>query len=358
MDLEMQQIHTSEGAAPARPGATSRQDAVLEVKNLKTHFGLDEGLLKAVDGVSFTVRRGETLGIIGESGCGKSMTARSILRLINPPGKIAGGEILWHDPDGRTTDIAKLGKDSRALREVRGGRIAMVFQEPMASLSPVHTVGNQIMEVIFLHRTQDKREAKEIALELLAKVGMPQPSRILNTYPHELSGGLRQRVCIAMALAGRPSLLILDEPTTALDVTVQWQILRLLQDLKEEFGMAMLYITHDLGVVAQIADTVAVMYLGQIVETGTVEQLFADPRHPYTRKLLQSVPVVGRKREGRLAAIRGNVPVPINLPAACHFKGRCDHAFEPCGEAVPALGEVTPGYFVRCYLHHGERAHE
>lgn len=362
----MPQTPTSNVTPRPHTQAQTRQaqtdgEAVLEVKDLRTHFHLDEGVLRAVDGVSFAVRRGETLGIIGESGCGKSMTARSILRLVKAPGRIVGGEILWRDPDGQGFDIAKLREDSRALRELRGRRVALIPQEPMASLSPVHTIGNQILEVALLHRTRDKREAREIALQTLAKVGMPQPERILTSFPHELSGGLRQRACIAMALAGSPALLIADEPTTALDVTVQWQILRLLKGLKDELGMAMLYITHDLGVVAQIADRVAVMYLGQIVEVGPVERIFAAPRHPYTRKLLASVPTVGRKR-GRLEAIRGNVPVPINLPHACHFRGRCDDAFEPCGTTMPALREVadkTPaGHAVRCFLHHTEQEPE
>lgn len=355
----MLQTRISEAVGEGTPARTPEAGTpVLEVKGLKTYFKLDEGVLRAVDGVSFTVRRGETLGVIGESGCGKSITARSVLRLVNPPGRIAAGEVLWHGAGGPPVDLTKLGRDSRALRAVRGGGIAMVFQEPMASLSPVHTVGNQITEAVLLHRTRDKREAREIALETLEKVGMPQPARMLGTYPHELSGGLRQRVCIAMALAGRPALLVLDEPTTALDVTVQWQILRLLNDLKAEFEMAMLYITHDLGVVAQVADTVAVMYLGRVVESGPAERIFADPRHPYTRKLLRSVPVVGRRRGERLEAIRGTVPVPINLPRACPFRERCDDASPPCGGAAPALRDVAPGHAVRCFLHHSEKEPE
>ena len=333
------------------------QNTVLEVKDLKTHFFLDEGLLKAVDGVSFSVNRRETLGIIGESGCGKSMTARSILRLVKQPGRIVSGQILFHEKDGQTVDIAQLSEESRALRKIRGSRVAMVFQEPMTSLSPVHTIGNQIMETILLHRVRDKREAQEIALATLAKVGMPEPKRTLNAYPFELSGGLRQRAMIAMALAGRPSLLIADEPTTALDVTVQWQILKLMNDLKDEFDMSMIYITHDLGVVAQVADTMAVMYLGQIVEYGRVHDLFKNPLHPYTRKLLASVPTVSTKKREHLEAIRGNVPVPINLPTECRFRTRCDDAFEPCSQAIPALQEIEQGHFVRCFLHHDEAQH-
>ena len=358
----MRQTRTSEGevsSANVRDGVKdSVKDTVLEVNNLKTHFNLDEGVLKAVDGVSFSVRKGETLGIIGESGCGKSMTARSLLGLVRPPGRIVGGEILLHDQVGQTVDVAQLSEGSRALREVRGKRVAMVFQEPMTSLSPVHTIGNQIMESVLLHRTSNKREAEAEALEVLGRVGMPEPKRTLHSYPFELSGGLRQRAMIAMALAGRPSLLIADEPTTALDVTVQWQILRLMNELKDDLGMAMIYITHDLGVVAQVADTLAVMYLGKIVEVGPVGNVFKRPLHPYTRKLLQSVPTVSVKKRERLEAIRGTVPVPINLPTECHFRPRCDDAFGRCSQAVPALREVTPDHAVRCFLHHEEAASE
>jgi peptide/nickel transport system ATP-binding protein len=326
-------------------------NTVLEINNLKTHFHLDEGLLKAVDGVTFSVKQGETLALIGESGCGKSVTARSILRLITPPGKIVDGQIFVRDARGHMVDTVKLPETGEDIRRIRGKQVAMIFQEPMTSLSPVHTIGSQIMEAALLHRTKDKREAREIARTTLAKVGMPEPERILDAYPHQLSGGLRQRAMIAMALTGQPSLLIADEPTTALDVTVQWQILKLLRDLKDEFGMAMLYITHDLGVVAQIADTMAVMYLGKIVEYGSVYDVFENPLHPYTRKLLKSAPLVGEKRK-RLDAIRGNVPVPIHLPLECGFRSRCDDAFGRCSVAMPALKEKTPGHVVRCFLHH------
>ncbi|BDP43704.1 ABC transporter ATP-binding protein (plasmid) [Deinococcus aetherius] len=335
-------------AQPHQPGP------VLEVRGLKTHFKLDDGLLRAVDGVTFSVARGQTLAVIGESGCGKSVMARSILRLVKKPGFIAGGEILLHLGDS-TVDVAQLRPNSVGLRDVRGQHVSMVFQEPMTSLSPVHTVGDQIAEVVRVHRTRDRRAALEVARDTLAKVGMPDPARALRAYPHELSGGLRQRAMIAMALAARPALLIADEPTTALDVTVQWQILRLLQGLQAELGMAMLYITHDLGVVAQIADAVAVMYLGRVVEYGSVYDVFENPLHPYTRGLMKSMPALGHRGE-HLEAIRGNVPVPINLPRECPFRSRCDFAFEPCGE-LPALLEVEQGHATRCFLHHREVEH-
>jgi oligopeptide/dipeptide ABC transporter ATP-binding protein len=249
-------------------------------------------------------------------------------------------------------DVARLRPNSPGLRDVRGQHVSMVFQEPMTSLSPVHTVGDQIAEVVRVHRTRDRQAALEVARDTLARVGMPDPARALRAYPHELSGGLRQRAMIAMALAARPALLIADEPTTALDVTVQWQILRLLQGLQAELGMAMLYITHDLGVVAQIADAVAVMYLGRVVEYGSVYDVFENPLHPYTRGLMKSMPALGRRGE-HLQAIRGQVPVPINLPRECPFRSRCDHAFEPCG-GLPALHEVEPAHSARCFLHHRE----
>ena len=344
---------TSSSAAPPGDSETGR-DVVLEVRDLRTSYELDEGTLRAVDGVSFTIRRGETLGIIGESGCGKSVTARSIMRLIDPPGRITSGQILLEDDAGAWVDIVALREESRELRAIRGRRIAMVFQEPMASLSPVHTIGNQIVETVRLNRESYPARARAIAVAMLDKVGMPEPARLMDAYPHQLSGGLRQRAMIAMALSGNPSLLIADEPTTALDVTVQWQILRLMNTIKDELGMAMLYITHDLGVVAQVADTMAVMYLGKIVEYGRVTDVFANPLHPYTEKLLGSIPKIGRARTGRLEAIRGNVPTPINLPVECGFRARCDHAFARCEEHVPAIKEVEAGHFVRCFLRHDD----
>ncbi len=331
---------------------------VLSIRNLHTNFYLDEGILKAVDGIDLDIESGQTMGIIGESGCGKSVAARSILRLVIPPGRIEPeSQIILTRKDEPPVDIIKLDYDSEALRQVRGRSIAMIFQEPMTSLSPVHKVGFQISEGVLLHITKDKKEAREITLQALARVGIPNPERTIDAYPHELSGGLRQRVMIAMALACRPALLIADEPTTALDVTVQWQILRLMTGLRDEFGMTNLYITHDFGVIAQIADWIAVMYLGKIVETGDVRTIFEHPLHPYTQSLLKSIPHLGTRSRARLDAIAGNVPVPINLPVRCRFADRCPLAFAGCSDAEPALMIVEPGHAVRCFLHHKEVEH-
>ncbi|RPI92103.1 MAG: ABC transporter ATP-binding protein, partial [Chloroflexi bacterium] len=316
---------------------------------------LDEGVLKAVDGVNLDLQPGQTLGIIGESGSGKSVMARSVMRLVMPPGRIEAGSQIELNVNGQDpVDLVRLAFDSKALREIRGGSISMIFQEPMTSLSPVHKVGFQIAESALLHVTRDKNEARAITLDRLTRVGVPNPERTMEAYPHELSGGLRQRVMIAMALACRPHVLIADEPTTALDVTVQWQILRLMAELRGDFGMSILYITHDLGVVAQIAETVAVMYLGQIVETADVVTLFERPQHPYTQSLLRSIPHVGKRSRERLEAISGTVPMPINLPIRCRFADRCQLAFARCFEAEPALVAGEPGHAVRCFLHHEE----
>ncbi len=331
---------------------------VLSIRNLRTYFHLDEGVLKAVDGIDLDLEQGETMGIIGESGCGKSVAARSVMRLVTPPGRIdPESQIILSRKDESPVDIVKLGYDSEALRQVRGRSIAMIFQEPMTSLSPVHRVGDQICEGVLLHITQDKKEARQITLHALERVGIPNPERTIDSYSFELSGGLRQRVMIAMALACRPAVLIADEPTTALDVTVQWQILRLMTGLRDEFGMSNLYITHDFGVIAQIADRMAVMYLGKIVETGDVRTIFEHPLHPYTQSLLKSIPHLGSRSRSRLDAIAGNVPVPINLPVRCRFADRCQLAFADCSAAEPALVTVEPGHAVRCFLHHKEVEH-
>lgn len=329
---------------------------LLEVNELKTYFELDEGVLRAVDGVSFRVERGKVLGIIGESGCGKSVTARSILGLVRSPGRIVGGEIRLHRPDGSIVDLARLDPNGDEIRDVRGKEISMIFQEPRRSLSPVHTIGEQIVEALLLHRTQDQKEAKEIAIDMLQRVGMSHPELRFNSYPHQLSGGMCQRAMIAMALCCRPALLIADEPTTALDVTVQAQILDLMLELKGQMGMAMLYITHDLGVISEVADEVAVMYLGRIVEYAKTTQLFENPLHPYTIGLFNSLPDLLGPR-GRLQAIPGNVPIPIDLPLACGFSTRCAKAIDGfCDQAMPAMVEVEEGHYVRCFLHHEERA--
>lgn len=327
---------------------------VLWLSELKTHFSLDEGVLKALDGVSFRVVEQETLGLIGESGCGKSVTAQSILRIVPAPGMIVSGSIMLRQ-DGASVDLTALKSNGDEIRAIRGKEISMIFQEPMTSLSPVHTIGSQIEEALLLHKTTQRDEARRLAVEMLAKVGMPDPEHRVDAYPHQLSGGLRQRAMIAMALSCGPRLLIADEPTTALDVTVQAQILDLMQELQQQLGMAILYITHSLGVIAEIADNVAVMYLGKIVEYADVKTIFHEPLHPYTAALMRSIPKVGRKARTRLEAIRGSVPVPINLPRQCPFYARCTQAIVGrCDMSMPGLVEVDSGHLVRCYLHHRE----
>ncbi|TDD26864.1 ABC transporter ATP-binding protein [Kribbella turkmenica] len=297
---------------------------LLEVRDLQTHFELEDGVVKAVDGVSLTVPRGRTLAVVGESGCGKSVTARSILRLVERPARIVGGQILLYGDEPSDDPLDLLAAKDKRLREVRWSDIAMVFQEPMASLSLVHTIGNQIVEAIRLHDEIGKVAARERAIEMLGRVGIPDPKRRIDSYPFELSGGMRQRAMIAMALSCRPRLLIADEPTTALDVTTQAQILDLLQDLQQELGMAIMLITHDLGVAAQVADEVAVMYLGEVVEHGPATSVLSAPKHPYSQALVRSVPRLGQRGQARLAAVRGTVPPPYERPSGCRFHPRCD----------------------------------
>jgi oligopeptide/dipeptide ABC transporter ATP-binding protein len=330
----------------------NHSQALLEVKDLKTYFYVNEGVVKAVDDVSVSIDREETLGLIGESGCGKSMTALSILNLVPSPGKLVDGEILFHR-DGEVVDLAQLKPSGRNIRSVRGNDIAMVFQEPMTSLSPVHTIGNQIREAVYLHRTKDRQEAQQIALDMLDRVGIADPHQRIKEYPHQLSGGMRQRAMIAMALAAHPRLLIADEPTTALDVTVQAQILDLIRELQDQFHMAVLYITHDLGVIAETCHRVAVMYLGKIVELGSVRDIFHRPLHPYTVRLLKSRPRLTVGSAQRLEPIEGTVPVPLNPPALCPFLDRCPEAFGECQHGVPELLEHEDGHWVRCYLYNG-----
>jgi len=333
-------------------------DLVLSVRDLKTYFYLDEGILKAVDGVSFDVRRGETIGIIGESGCGKSVTAQSVLRIVPPPGKTLSGTIEFHR-NGSVENLIEYKPNSDQIRSIRGKEISMIFQEPMTSLSPVHTIGNQIIEAILLHITKDKKEARELAIDMIARVGIPNPQLRVDTYPHQLSGGLRQRAMIAMALSCNPSMLIADEPTTALDVTIQAQILGIIQDLQDQFHMAVMFITHNLGVIAEISEDVAVMYLGKVVEFAKARTIFHKPMMPYTESLMKSIPKVGRKARQRLEAIRGTVPIPLNLPRICGFYDRCNKAMEGvCNKAVPALKEIEEGHFVRCFLYHREEEEE
>jgi oligopeptide/dipeptide ABC transporter ATP-binding protein len=324
---------------------------LLEVNNLKTYFFVDEGVLHAVDGVSFSINPEGTLGLIGESGCGKSVTAASILRLVSPPGRLVDGEILLYR-DGSVVDLATLKPSGAEIRAIRGGEISMIFQEPMTSLSPVHTIGNQIREAIMLHRNVDQKIAHRIAVDMLERVGIANPTQRIHEYPHHLSGGMRQRAMIAMALATHPRLLIADEPTTALDVTVQAQILDLIKELQEEFGMAVLYITHDLGVIAETCDWVAVMYLGKIVEYGTVRDIFYRPQHPYTIRLLKSRPRLTFGPVERLESIVGNVPIPLDPPAQCGFVSRCSEVIAGrCDAHTPALVEQSKGHWVRCFLY-------
>ena len=322
----------------------ANSERLLEVKDLKTYFDTDEGTVKAVDGVSFHLDRGETLAVVGESGSGKSVMSLSVMRLIaTPPGRIAGGQILFEGQDIVT-------KSEREMRRIRGNDISMIFQEPMTSLNPVYTVGDQIAEAIVLHQGKSYREAMKLAAEMLDLVGIPEPGKRVKNYPHQMSGGMRQRVMIAMALSCGPKLLIADEPTTALDVTIQAQILDLMRKLQDEIGMSILFITHDLGVVAEIADRAVVMYAGRAVEEADVHSIFARPLMPYTLGLMNSIPRVDRAAEHqeRLQAIPGNVPNPLNLPEGCAFHPRCRFAQDRCKEAIPPLEDAGGGHQVRC----------
>jgi oligopeptide/dipeptide ABC transporter ATP-binding protein len=304
-----------------------------------------------VDGVDFDLPQRMTLGMIGESGCGKSVTAYSIMRTVLPPGKIVDGTLELRRAGGAYVDLATLDPFGAEIRAIRGKKIAMIFQEPMASLSPVHTIGDQIMEMALLHRTCNKKEAREIVLEMLDKVGLPNPTKRFGDYPHQLSGGMCQRCMIAQALACNPSVLIADEPATALDGTVQAQIIELIRSLQAEFGMSVLYITHDLGVIAEVANAVAVMYLGRIVEFADTRTIFKNPRHPYTQRLLKAIPALTTPTGAYLENIKGNVPVPLDPPAECGSYSRCLIAKEGlCNNAVPPLVEVEPGHTVRCFL--------
>lgn len=317
---------------------------LIQVKNLRTSFFTPEGEVRAIDGVSFEIAEGQTLGLVGESGCGKSVTSLSIMRLIqSPPGKIVGGEIIY-----RGRDLLKLNNEE--MRKIRGNEISMIFQEPMTSLNPVFTVGNQIGEAIRLHQGLGKKEARKKTIEMLRLVKIADPESRVDAYPHQLSGGMRQRVMIAMALSCNPSLLIADEPTTALDVTIQAQILELMEELQQKFGMALLLITHDLGVVAERADEVAIMYAGKIVERAKAQAIFAQPFHPYTVGLLNSLPGARGKKKRRLAAIPGVVPSPLHLPSGCRFRDRCPKAQGACADAEPQLLEKEPGHCVACYF--------
>lgn len=322
-------------------------EPVLQVKGLKTYYYTEEGVVPAVDGLDFEVEPGETFAIVGESGCGKSVTSLSILRLIpSPPGKIIDGEIIYHGQD-----LVK--KSEREMRSIRGNDISMIFQEPMTSLNPVFTVGQQIGESFRFHQQMGKAEMLKKSIEMLRLVGIPEPEHVINDYPNQLSGGMRQRVMIAMALACSPKLIIADEPTTALDVTIQAQILDLLRNLKDRINSSIMFITHDLGVIAEMADYVVVMYAGRIVEQGTAEEIFAHPAHPYTIGLMASKPVVG-KQVDKLYSIPGKVPNPINMPNYCYFKDRCEMCVNGCEGAYPHEISLTPTHKVSCYRYYPE----
>ena len=322
---------------------------ILEVEDLKTYFDTPDGVVKAVDGVSFKVYERQVLGIVGESGCGKSVTASSILQIVTPPGRLVGGHIYYHH-NGSHTDIAALSPKDTKIREIRGNDIAMIFQEPMTAFSPVFTIGNQISEAVLLHSKVGKEEARKRGIELLGHVGISAPAQRYDQYPHELSGGMRQRAMIAMALSCNPSLLIADEPTTALDVTIEAQILTLLRDIQNEYQMAVMLITHDLGVIAELAHDVAVMYLGKIVEYTDVHTIYADPKHPYTLGLLNSIPLIGPRQNRRLDVIAGSVPSALQTPKGCAFAARCPYRFERCHEDPPVV-QVGEHHSVRCWLY-------
>jgi oligopeptide/dipeptide ABC transporter ATP-binding protein len=340
-------------------------DILVELVDLRTYFHLAEGVVRAVDGVNLTIKRGRTLGVVGESGCGKSITAHSIMRIVPTPGKIEGGEILFHRSIGTSSgstvheliDLAQLKSDGPKIRSIRGNEISMVFQEPMTALSPVLTVGYQIMEAITLHQQVSKHRARELAVDMLARVKMPNPERIVDSYPFELSGGMRQRAVIAMGLSCSPSLLIADEPTTALDVTTEAQILDLMRDLQRDLDMAIMYITHNLGVIAEMADEVAVMYLGRIVEQGPVEPIFFAPKHPYTQGLLKSIPHLDEvvkidKTDRRLWTIKGVVPDPYMRLRGCTFHPRCPEFIEGvCDRVEPPIAKVGLNHIARCHLY-------
>ncbi len=325
-------------------------EPLIQVKELRTYFHTEDGVGRAVDGVSFTIAPEKTLGVVGESGCGKSVTARSIMRLIQPPGRIESGEILY-SRNGALTDLVRLDPRGRTIRAIRGNDIAMIFQEPMTSLNPVFTIGDQIIEGILLHQGVSRSEARRRAIEMLEAVAIPSPRRRIDEYPHQLSGGMRQRAMIAMALSCNPSLLIADEPTTALDVTIQAQVVDLMRQLQRDFKAAIMFITHDLGVVADIADDVVVMYLGEIVERAPVREIFHNPKHPYTQGLMGSLPSLTLPRKQRLPAIEGNVPSPFSLPGGCRFAPRCPHVMDVCRGRSPRLTDVGPEHQAACYLH-------
>ena len=341
---------------------TVDQTPLLSVRDLKVSFALDEGLVRAVDGTSFDVMPGQVLGVVGESGCGKSVTMRAILQLVERPGRITGGEIRFRRRDGgEPVDLARLSPRGAEMRDIRGGEIALIPQEPMAAFSPVHTVGDQIVEAIQLHshrwetgRKLSRRDARDITVGLFRDVGISMPEQRVDAFSWQLSGGLRQRAMIAMALSCKPSLLIADEPTTAIDVTTQAQVLALLRDLQARYNTAIIFITHDLGVIAQMASYVVVMYLGRVMEEGPVDEIFHAPKHPYTKALLRSIPSLYGETRVALPVISGALPHPFNRPPGCAFHPRCPDVMERCSAAVPSLQPVAPNQLASCFLYHDQ----
>ncbi len=324
------------------------EKSLLEVKNLRAYFHIEQGIVRAVDGVSFDIRREGSLGVVGESGCGKSVTALSIMQLLpKPEGKIEGGEIYYYKNSNESINIAKLNPYGDEIRDIRGNEISMIFQEPMTSLNPVYNIGQQIMEAIQLHQKVDKGEARKRAIKILDRVRMPAPKQRVDEYPHQLSGGMRQRVMIAIALSCNPALLIADEPTTALDVTIEAQILTLIKELQKEFGMSLMIITHDLGVIGEMADNVIVMYVGKVVEKASAKDIFENSLHPYTKALLKSLPKIGRKE--RLVSISGSVPNPYSLPKGCSFAPRCNEAKDICKKEIPPMCKLEGNHCVYCW---------
>jgi len=329
---------------------TTELTPILDVRDLSVHFHIDGQIVRAVDGISYAIGEERTLGVVGESGCGKTVTGLSIMGLVqSPPGRLEGGSILYFR-NGQPIDLAKLSPKGRQIRSIRGNEIAMIFQEPMTSLNPVYTIGQQIMEAVILHQKLGKKQARAEAIRMLRAVGIPLPEERVDEYPHQLSGGMRQRAMIAMALSCNPSLLIADEPTTALDVTIQAQVLELMNDLRKRFNTAIQFITHDLGVIATMADDVVVMYLGRIVESASVEDIFHAPQHPYTQGLMNSIPSL-TARKGRLEPIVGVVPDPFDVPEGCGFEPRCPHAMDVCKSSSPELREVSAGHLAACWLY-------
>ncbi len=332
-----------------------KDDNILEVSDLSVRFFLDEGTVNAVNGVSYSLPFGKSIGIVGESGCGKTVSSYAILRLLPKIGRIVSGEIKYRKKDGEVIDLLDLAPNGKEIRRIRGKEISMIFQEPMSSFSPVRTICDQISEALVLHCDMNKNRAKERTIELLELVGIPKPSKRVNDYPFQFSGGMRQRAMIAMALARNPRVLIADEPTTALDVTLQAQILRLIRDMQEKFNLSMVLITHDLGVVAHMVDYVYIMYLGTVVESGPVKEIFNNPQHPYTRALLKSIPRLSDQRGEKIFSIRGSVPSTYSLPKGCFFHPRCDYFMkDKCNKMIPDNVKVDEDHYVKCHLYTGE----